>query len=184
MLRYIMSITAQDRPGIIAGISEALLHLSGNIEAASQTVHQGYFAMIILCSLPEPVPAEELAGRIRQTAGQDLHVYVTPYEPNTFQTDPAAQTFIVTAVGPDRPGILHALSACLAQRQVNITDHYARVENGDFVVICQVSVPPCLDIFSLQADLEATGKKLGFSAQMQHENIFVAINELRFGAVR
>jgi hypothetical protein len=51
------------------------------------------------------------------------------------------------------------------------------------VAICQVSVPAELDVGMLQADLEASGRDMHFTAHMQHENVFVATNELRFGRV-
>ncbi|MBN1846776.1 MAG: ACT domain-containing protein [Sedimentisphaerales bacterium] len=184
MDQYILSITAQDRPGIVAGISSALFGLKGNIEAASQTVHQGYFAMIVLCRLPGEESPETIAQRVRQRAGDDLHVYVTPYRPLPVEPQPAGQTFIVTAIGPDQPGILYALSDYLAAKMINIDDLYCCVQGRDFVVICQVTVPPERDFSLVQMDLEAVGRKRGFEVHLQHENIFTATNELRFGRLR
>jgi glycine cleavage system transcriptional repressor len=180
MASYIMSITARDRSGIVAGLSEALLAMGGNIVAASQTVHQGYFAMIINCNFPgESVDVEKLTDLIHQKGGTDLHVYITDYKPPACGGgDNTSQSFIVTALGPDKPGILHSLATYLAGRDINIDDLYCCVDNGNFVVICQVSVPAGLDIFSLQADLEEAGKERGVVINMQHENIFVATNEL------
>lgn len=183
MVKYIISITAKDRPGIVAGLSEAIFELGGNLEVASQTVHQSYFAMIILGAFDREIPAEDLAGQIRQKAGQDLHVYITPYQPGP-PVVCGGQTFIVTSVGRDKPGILHTLATYLASKNINIDDLYCYVENQEFIVICQVTVPAELDIFMVQADLEAVGQEGGFSASMQHENIFVATNELRLGNIR
>jgi glycine cleavage system transcriptional repressor len=183
MIQYIISITAQDRPGIVAGVSEAVLALKGNIEAASQTVHQGYFAMILLCTFSEGVTKEDVISWINAQAGSDLHVFAILYQEPPRQPDSPIQHFIVTARGPDKPGILHALSSYLASKNINIDDLYACVEGGDFVVICQVSVPAALDVYMLQTDLEAAGESLGLSLNMQHENIFTATNELRFGRV-
>jgi len=183
MKQYIISITAQDHPGIVAGIGEAILDLAGNIEAASQTVHQGYFAMIILAGFPAEPAADVLDRKIRQTAGQDLHVFVTEHRPLPSAPGGGSQTFFVTAVGADRPGILQALAAYLASKQVNIDDLYATVSRGEFIVICQASVPAHLDVAQLQRELEAVGHERGFTAHFQHENIFVATNELRLGRI-
>jgi len=176
--KYIMSVTAQDRAGIVAGVGEAGLALGGNIEAASQTVHQGYFAMMILWSLPADVTTDQLVKAVRERTGADLHVYVTPYEPSAAQDTSQMQSFVITSLGPDKPGILHTLSAYLASKRINIDDLYATVKGEDFVVICQVAVPVELDVFMLQADLESVGRSLGLTIQMQHEDIFVATNEL------
>jgi glycine cleavage system transcriptional repressor len=179
MPRYILTITARDRSGIVAGVSEVLYHNNGNIEAASQTVHQGYFTMILLCELTGDGSPENLIDTIQQTVGSDLHVYVTEYIPPEPTPDRTMHTFFVTSIGPDKPGILHALTTQLASRAINIDDLYCCVKEGDFVVICQVSVPAEMDIFMLQTDLEAVGRTRGFQVTVQHENIFVATNELR-----
>ena len=47
------------------------------------------------------------------------------------------------------------------------------------MLVSQVQVPPQWNIAMLQADLEHIGQELGFSVRMQHENVFVATNELR-----
>ncbi len=180
MAKYIMSITTTDRSGIIAGVSQALLDLDGNIQAASQTVHQGYFAMMVLADFAGEINTDELAERIHNHAGSDLHVYVTPYRP-VEQAGPEFQSFIVTCEGPDRPGILSSLVNFLAGKSVNIDDLYCCVRDGNFVVICQVSVPNESDVYMLQAELESLGEGKGFAAHMQHENIFVATNDLRLG---
>ena len=179
MTCYIISITAQDRPGIVSGVSQAICRLDGNIEAASQTVHQGYFAMIIKAAFNPDVCADKLTDLIQQLAGNDLHVYLTPYiAPAVSEQSEQKQSFIVTALGPDKPGVLQSLTTYLASKNINIDDLYCCVEHDDFQVICQVSVPAHLDVFMLQTDLETLGKSLDFAIHMQHENIFVATNEL------
>lgn len=183
MSRYILSITAQDRSGIVAGVSEAIVHCSGNIEAASQTVHQGYFAMILLCDFPGEADPEALSADVRRIAGDDLHVYITAYRPPK-PTNQPSRSFVLTSIGPDRPGILHTLARYMASRQINIDDMYCCITDNQFVVICQVSIPTGLDVHMLQADLEAAGKNLGITIAIQDENIFTAINELSFGRVK
>ena len=186
MKKYIVSITARDRSGIVAGISNAIYEMSGNIVAASQTVHQGYFAMIVMCEVDDDsIAFEDLAGEIKRKAGKDLHVYVVDYVAGVPSEKKPCQTFIVTAVGPDRPGILNSITRYLASKEVNVDDLYCCKEpGGDFTVVCQASVPEGMDVFNLQTDLEAVGKERGVTISMQHENIFVATNELRLGCAR
>jgi len=184
MRQHILSITAQDRPGIVAGVSQALVELEGNIEAASQTVHQGYFAMIVLCSLPADISTEKITEQVQAHAGRDLHVYITEYRAGSAPSQNTEQTFIATAIGPVKPGILHALTSYLASKKINIDDLYCCVKKTDFVVICQITVPENMDVSLLQMDLEAVGQERGFAAHLQHENIFNATNELRFGRIK
>lgn len=183
-MNYIISITAQDRAGMVAGISEAMYNLGGNILAASQTVHQGYFAMIILGSFSSETDQDEIRSQIKYCAGSDLHVFLTSYNTPEKTISDDVQSYIVTALGPDKPGILYHVSHYLASKDINIDDLYAYVDGKDFVVICQVSVPSTADIFMLQADLQAVGESMGLTIHMQHENVFVVTNELTVGSIR
>ena len=72
MERYIISIVGQDRSGIVASVSQAIFDLKGNIEAASQTVHQGYFTMIVKCAFDTAINAEKLTDVIRKGPGDDF----------------------------------------------------------------------------------------------------------------
>ena len=47
------------------------------------------------------------------------------------------------------------------------------------MLIGQLEVPTQWDIRMLQTDLEQMGIELGFTVKLQHENIFVATNQLR-----
>lgn len=179
MAKYIMSITAQDKAGIVERVTEAGMSFGANIEAASQTVHQGYFAMIVLWSVGKGVCGEDLCRGVKEKCGGDIHVYVTEYMENQACSQDDTQSFIITCIGPDKPGILHTLSSYLVSKDINIDDLYSCVaDGGDFVVICQVSIPANHDVFMLQADLESVGESSGVAIEMQHENIFVATNGL------
>jgi len=139
--------------------------------------------MILLVTLPAPVEADVLSQSVRRAAGNALHVYVTEFIPAPpSPTD--TRKFIFTSVGPDRPGILNAVANCFASRQINIDDLYCFVENGDFIIICAVSLPAEMDVHMVQDDLETLGQSLGFTASLQHENIFTATNDLAFGPMK
>jgi glycine cleavage system transcriptional repressor len=92
---------------------------------------------------------------------------------------PAFDRFVITAFGHDQPGIVRRFSEYLAGKDINIVDLYGDRNGDDFVLIGQLEVPACWDIRLLQADLEQMGQELGFTVRLQHENVFVATNELR-----
>jgi glycine cleavage system transcriptional repressor len=87
--------------------------------------------------------------------------------------------FVITAFGQDQPGIVRRFSEYLAGKDINIVDLYGDRRGEDFVLIGQVEVPMHWDIRMMQADLEQMGSELGFTVKLQHENIFVATNQLR-----
>jgi predicted amino acid-binding ACT domain protein len=182
---YVIDVMTDDHPGIVAAVGSAVNELSGNIDACSQTVLSGYFTLIMVISLPEPLDPDELAERVRRLARDpsNLQVMAQRLEEPRFPAPPeGTQEFVLTAFGADRPGFLLQFSRYLAGKDINITDLYGRREGDDFVLISQVQVPARWDIGLLQADLEEMGRQGGFTVRFQHENIFVATNQLSLRA--
>jgi len=179
---YVLDVVSDDHPGIVAAVSGAVESLGGNIDSCSQTVLGGYFTLIMIVSLPEPVATEQLGERVRRAgaASSEFQVLVQPVLPvKRFSPDDQFDRFVITAFGKDQPGIVRRFSQYLAGKDINITDLYGDRRGEDFVLIGQLEVPTQWDIRMLQADLEQMGSELGFAVKLQHENIFVATNQLR-----
>jgi len=181
---YVLNVMADDHPGIVAAVTAAVEEFDGNIDACSQTVLSGYFTLIMVVSMPEPVDPQQLCERVRGGQGRQkppgfqvsARAFVPPAD------EPAGQErgrFVITAFGEDRPGIVRRFSQYLAGKDVNIIDLYGDRSGDRFVLISQVELPPRWDIQMLQADLEEIGKEEGFTVRLQHENVFVATNQLR-----
>ncbi len=180
---YVLDVMAEDHPGIVASVSQAVESLGGNIDSCSQTVLSGYFTLIMIVSLPERIPAEELAERVRTAEGasRPYQVLVYPWQPQPNSAVPEpTERFVITAFGDDQPGIVRRFSEYLASKDINIVDLYGHREAEEFVLIGQVEVPTRWDVRMMQADLEQLGQELGFTVKLQHENVFVATNQLRF----
>ena len=179
---YVLDVMSDDHPGIVAAVTNAVEALGGNIDSCSQTVLGGYFTLIMIVSLPEAIEAEQLAARVRgaESLGSEYQVVARralprPAGPPRVETD----RFVITAFGQDQPGIVRRFSQYLASKDINIVDLYGDRKGEEFVLIGQVQVPKRWDIRMLQADLEQMGEELGFTVKLQHENIFVATNQLR-----
>lgn len=179
---YVLNVMSDDHPGIVAAVSNAVESLGGNIDACSQTVLGGYFTLIMIVSLPEALEPERLADRIRQaeSAGSQYQVLARPaLAADGFTPQEPSDRFVITAFGTDQPGIVRRFSQYLAGKDINIVDLYGDRRGDEFVLIGQLEVPARWDIRMLQADLEQMGEELGFTAKLQHENVFVATNQLR-----
>ena len=64
MPKYIISVTAADRVGIVYSVTGALLDLGGNILELSQTVMRGYFTIILEVEFSVAHSAGQLADTI------------------------------------------------------------------------------------------------------------------------
>ncbi len=49
--KIIVTLTGQDKTGIVAKIATTMLELNVNIEDIKQTIMQDYFCMMMLCSI-------------------------------------------------------------------------------------------------------------------------------------
>jgi glycine cleavage system transcriptional repressor len=177
---YVLNVMSDDHPGIVAAVGGAVSADGGNIDAVSQTVLEGYFTLIMIVSFGERIDPDSLADEIRGTH-EGFQVVVRPYKPLP-EPDEPVERFVVTAFGQDRPGIVLRFSQYLAGKDINITDLYGDRKGNEFVLIGQVEVPMHWDIGHLQADLEEMGREAGYTVRLQHENIFVATNQLRLSS--
>ena len=179
---YVVNVMSDDHPGIVAAVTGAVEALGGNIDACSQTVLGGYFTLIMIVSVPEPIEPDELAARVR-SAGSTESEYQVLARPALLAQRPrarkTAERFVISAFGKDQPGIVRQFSQYLAGKDINIVDLYGDRTQGEFVLIGQVEIPTRWDIRMLQADLEQMGQDLEFTVKLQHENVFVATNQLR-----
>jgi len=175
---YVLNVMSHDRPGIVSSVAQAVDERGGNIDACSQTVLEGYFTLIMIVSFPKPLEPKELAENIR-TEDDGFQVAVLNYHPPAEPKPGAPERFVVTAFGEDKPGIVLRFSQYLAGKDINIIDLFGDLRGQEFVLLGQVEIPPHLDLAHLQADLEEMGQDEGFAVRLQHENLFVATNQLR-----
>jgi ACT domain-containing protein len=80
---------------------------------------------------------------------------------------------IVTALGPDRHGLLAAIATTIAEQNANVDDVSQTVSNGMFTMIMFVSFDETeTTLPALQEALAQTGARIGLQVHVQHENIF------------
>ncbi|MGQ9823255.1 MAG: glycine cleavage system protein R [Thermogutta sp.] len=178
---YVLDVMSDDHPGIVSVVSTAVEELGANIDACSQTVLGGYFTLIMIVSLPRPIETETLAEQVRQAGGGwDLQVMARRAAAPVAAAAGDCDRFVITAFGKDQPGIVRRFSQYLAGKDINIMDLFGDRSGDEFVLIGQLEVPKHWEIRMLQADLEQMGSELGFAVRLQHENVFVATNQLRW----
>lgn len=179
--QYVLNVMAEDRPGIVAAVTKTVARLGGNIDSCSQTVLHGYFTLIMIVSFAEALDPEKLQQEVAAAPGKagGFGVRVLPFTPPKPAVAEASDSFVITAFGPDREGIVQRFSRVLAEKGINIVDLFGDRKGDQFVLLGQLDVPKRWDIAMLQADLEQIGRESGYTVRLQHENVFVATNQLR-----
>jgi glycine cleavage system transcriptional repressor len=183
--RISVSVVGYDRPGIVACVAKVLFDNACNIEALSQTVIMGQFAMIVVASPLQGFDAARLQRDLETLAHTtSLEIHLRALIPGERPSLPAAETehFVITVRGQDRPGLVAAVTAILAEHGINITRFGAEVvpvgQQLDYIQIYEVDIPKQIDFAFIQNALNERGKEIGVTVDIQHWNIFRAINQI------
>src|SRR5436190_7612774 len=144
MPEFAVTAIGRDRPGIVAGISGALLELEGNIEDSQMSILRGHFAVMLIVNLPGSVEHGELQARLRRVR-DELGLEAVAVNPVDDLGGPAARpSHVISVYGADHPGIVHAVTTVLAERQVNVTGLETRLAGAAdsrlYVMIIEVAL--------------------------------------------
>jgi glycine cleavage system transcriptional repressor len=172
---FAVAAIGRDRPGIVAAVTHNLLAHELNVEDSQMTILGGHFTTMMIVSGGDGVDLGALRADLGAT-GRELNLEAISVE----EVAEAARamsvpTHIVTVYGVDHPGIVHAVTAALAQLEVNITDLNTRLvvdeedrsgDNGDggedlYAMMLEVVLPEGLTVKGLDSMLEATRRDQG-----------------------
>ena len=165
---FAIAAIGRDRPGIVADLSEFVYTCGCNLEDASMTMLGNEFATLMLVSGVGAQLATDLANGARKLEWERrLTVFIRPIDE---QADTAAagehSAWTLVAQGVDKAGIVAAVSRCLAERGILITDLRGRVspmpESGTplYTLDLRMNVPSTVDVRELRNALREVGTRL------------------------
>lgn len=153
----VLTVIADDHPGIIETVSKALSNHGGNWTQSSMSSLAGQFAGILLASVPSDRTEACLAElRGLESKGLQIIAHVSGEKADSGKT----QEYILELVGNDRPGIVRDITSVLARHKVSVIDLETSVEGASmgggelFKARAQLLVPESGDIFALEGELE------------------------------
>ena len=167
MRHLAISAIGRDHPGIVAAVTRVLLDHHVNVEDSQMTILRGRFTMMLIVSGPDGLDEAALRsdlGEAAQELGLDAVSVEAVDEPAAVPT--SEPSHIVTVYGVDHPGIVHAVSARLAAREVNVTDLETRLvgeggQAGLYAMVLEVALPAAVDPDALRTMLEEVGAEQG-----------------------
>ncbi len=168
-----LAITAvgTDRPGIVAGLTEALLPLGANLQDCRAALLRGSFAMVMAVEVPDEIDRGAAAAALAPAAARlGLEVWVGDATEALPESD--AERCVISVYGADHPGIVHAVSHALAELQVNIIDLSSRVV-GDppvYVLGIEAVLPAGLDAAAVETALRPVTDAQHVELHVEHES--------------
>lgn len=170
MTYFAVTAVGRDRPGIVAGVTAAFANLGCNLEDSSMTILRGQFAMMLVVDAPAGVGAADLDAALAGPAADlDLVVTVRP-APDPGEDAEVDASWTVSVYGADHPGIVHGMTALLAERAVNIVDLSTRmvgtVDSPVYAMVLEVTLPPGASPSDLEEALTAKAAELGVTCRL------------------
>lgn len=182
MNKLIISVIGEDRPGILAAISDLLYSSGCNIENVSQTILQSVFGALFIVSTSADMEAKRLQAILTEGVSKlNLNVFVRKHE---FVTHAAvlSQPFVITTFGPDKPGLVRGITSIFARHAINVSNLKAVFKGGDDpsnnLMIFEVDVPCATRLPELRQELKQAAQQLGLEINIQHRQIFESMNRI------
>jgi glycine cleavage system transcriptional repressor len=170
---FLLTAFGKDRPGMVAGMSQAVFSLGGNIEDATMTRLGGEFTMMLVTSFPAGSAAAKLDKSFRALE-KKLGLEITAKSiPQSLAQRPKQDQpkYLISVYGTDRPGIVHQVTQALAKRKVSITDLQTKVigpaAKPVYVMLVEIQVPANLDMDDLRTDLDQLHQDLQVEMTLQ-----------------
>lgn len=153
----VLTILADDHPGIIQTVSRVLQKHGGSWTQSSMSTLAGQFAGILLVSVPSE---NSLACQqeLQRLESQGLHI-VTHIGDQASATE-KSHAYVLDLVGNDRQGIVHDITTVLTRHNVNVCELETVVEAASmgggelFRARIDLLIPVSTDIDLLESELE------------------------------
>ncbi|MCF6187945.1 MAG: hypothetical protein L3J49_10810 [Desulfobulbaceae bacterium] len=178
--KYIVSVMARDRIGIIHDITRTIADMKGNLTDIRQQVLQGYFSMILYGSFPDTVSPETIRGQL--LAVDKTNPFEISIKPVTEAMPPPAapaDSYVLTARGADRIGFVALVSGFCTEHDINILDLSTTSTGETYTMMLLVDLSKGAPLEELRTGLEQFNRQHDLSLLLQHHDIFKATNEIQ-----
>jgi glycine cleavage system transcriptional repressor len=154
--QLLVTSVGQDRPGIVARITEVFVKHGANLEVSRMAILGGEFAAIMLVSVPDG-NISTLQNALQTLKSEDLTI--TTKSTSYLDKSQEHGAYCLSLRGADHEGIVHNVAACLHERSVNIESLETQVINAPetgtplFSMKAELQVPASVRLAELQAKL-------------------------------
>jgi glycine cleavage system transcriptional repressor len=161
--QILVTATGEDRPGIVARLSEVILKHGGNLEESRMALLGGEFAAIALISIGEE-HLHELTQELVRLKDEDILCTTKATKPLSPDRYKDCVTCEIDLTGADHEGIVHGITRFLREHSINIQSMESGVVNAPetgtplFSMRATVQVPPALTVADLRNELNRIGE--------------------------
>lgn len=161
MPKIVLTLLADDRPGLVRAVSDIVVSHNGNWLESRMAQLAGKFAGVILV---EVAADNQAALESALVAFKDGDIAITAGTDTELNATQEAVTLMVD--GADHPGIVHEVTDLLVRRNINIremeTHHHAAAMTGQplFAAEIHATLPAGTDQTALKTELDRLAAEL------------------------
>jgi glycine cleavage system transcriptional repressor len=156
--QILVTAVGEDRPGIVAQLTEVVAKHGGNLEASRMALLGGEFAAISLVSV-RPEKCNELEAALNALSKNGLTIICKPTEGVSPERFAGHAFYKIALTGADHEGIVHKLSAHLHDLNINFQSVETDITHAPitgiplFTMHASIAVPPSISYDALSKDL-------------------------------
>lgn len=159
-----ISVVGRDGPGIVAALAGVLMEQGCNLEDGAMTILGGHFAMMMLVDAPPGLDGPGLEAALSVPSEQRGLAVSARSVSEVVVPEEAGEAWTVSVHGADHPGIVHQITASLAEAGANVVDMTTRVigqpDEPVYVMVLDVLLPAAVDGAALEERLDGLSREL------------------------
>ncbi len=157
--QLLITATGEDRPGIVARLTEVFVKHGANLEESRMALLGGEFAAIILVSVPSE-KISTLNEELSTLQKESISVATKPTRAIAPERYRGYVPYELTVSGADHEGIVHTVSSFLRDQSINIQSMHSDIVHAPvtgtplFAMRATVQVPPSISLSELKKRLD------------------------------
>jgi glycine cleavage system transcriptional repressor len=167
MNHFIIVAIGEDKPGIVAKVTEILFKNGFNIEDSSMTRLNNEFTIMLIVKGDKNL--EHLKQEFSQLEKEGLTIIIKEVSEDVINKPrKKLPIFNIAVYGSDKPGIVYKVSKLLADKGINISDLRTEKVNSLYIMFIESEFPEEVDILEFNREIEKLKQELDVDIEIEN----------------
>lgn len=166
----VLTVVADDHPGIVEELSDVLATHGGNWTESSMMTLAGKFAGILLAHVPE----DRVESFLQVLDSLEIGgIEIVAQRSETPPRPEGTREFSIELVGQDHPGIVYDITSVLARLGINVLELETTVQSASmsgeslFIAHARILVPETVSLEELRDEMEDLANELMVDIELE-----------------
>jgi len=167
MNHFIIVAIGEDKPGIVAKVTEILFKNGFNIEDSSMTRLNNEFTIMLIVKGDKSL--EHLKQEFSQLEKEGLTIIIKEVSEDVINKPrKKLPIFNIAVYGSDKPGIVYKVSKLLADKGINISDLRTEKVNSLYIMFIESEFPEEVNILEFNREIEKLKQELDVDIEIEN----------------